>query len=378
MSGRREALRHAQRWVVKVGSALVTDEGRGLDRRRIAEWTDQVAALRKGGRQVTLVSSGAVAEGMQRLGWVERPHAVYRLQAVAAVGQMGLVEAWESGLRRHDLHTAQVLLTHDDLSDRRRYLNARSALRELLRLGVVPVVNENDSVVTEEIRFGDNDTLAGLVANLVEAEVLVILTDQAGLMDADPRINPGARLLPEVRAGDPALERLCGAAPGALGRGGMLTKVRGAGRAARSGAHTVVASGREPDVLHRLAAAEEGLGTLFVPDREPLVARKQWLASHLQVAGRLRLDEGAARAVRESGKSLLPVGVVGVDGGFTRGEMVACVDPGGREVCRGLVNYAADEAHRLMGRSSLEIEEILGYVEEPELIHRDNMVVTGS
>ncbi len=374
---RRETLRQAQRWVIKVGSALVTDDGQGLAHEQIRALADQVAALRKAGRQVTVVSSGAVAEGMRRLTWRQRPRAVYQLQAAAAVGQSGLVQAWGDGLARHHLQTAQILLTHDDLSDRRRYLNARSALRELLRLGVVPVVNENDTVVTDEIRFGDNDTLAALVANLVEAEVLLILTDQAGLMDRDPRGDPEAQLIPEVRAGDPELERLCGATAGVLGRGGMLTKVRGAERAARSGAYTVVASGREPAVIGRLAEAERGIGTLFVPDQEPLAARKQWLASHLQTAGALRLDRGAARALRESGKSLLPVGVVGAEGAFSRGEMVRCLDPSGAEVARGLVNYGAEEARQILGRASSEIEATLGYVDEPELIHRDNMVVTG-
>lgn len=372
----RDLLRRAQRWVVKIGSALITSTTEGLDRASIGAWSDQVAQLRKAGRQMTLVSSGAVAEGMQRLRWSERPHEVYRLQAAAALGQMGLVAAWSDGLAHHRLHTAQILLTHDDLADRGRYLNARSTLRELLRLGTVPVVNENDTVVTEEIRFGDNDTLAALVANLVEAEVLVILTDQPGLMAEDPRTNPDAPLLDRVDAGDPELERLCGAGPGILGRGGMLTKVRAAERAARSGTYTVVASGREPQVLNRLAAAEEGLGTLFVPEREPLAARKQWLASHLRSAGRLHLDGGAAKAIRESGKSLLPVGVRAVDGDFQRGEMVVCVDPEGGEVARGLVNYSAEEARALSGRSSQEIESILGYVEAMELIHRDNMVVT--
>ncbi|MFP4648132.1 MAG: glutamate 5-kinase [Halorhodospira sp.] len=373
----REALRTAQRWVIKVGSALITDNGRGLAHEQISAWTEQVAALRKAGRQVTVVSSGSVAEGMQRLGWRERPRAVYQLQAAAGVGQSGLVHAWAGGLSQHRLQTAQVLLTHDDLSDRRRYLNARSALREMLRLGVVPVVNENDTVVTDEIRFGDNDTLAALVANLVEAEALLILTDQPGLMDRDPREDPEARLLQEVQAGDPQLERLCGASAGTLGRGGMLTKVRAAARAARSGTRTVVASGRERDVIRRLARAEPGLGTLFIPDQEPMAARKQWLASHLRTAGRLALDAGAARALRESGKSLLPVGVVAVKGAFSRGELVSCVDPEGREVARGLVNYGADEARAIRGCGSQEIELALGYIDEPELIHRDNMVITG-
>lgn len=373
--GLRERLPHATRWVVKVGSALVTGDGRGIAREAIRAWAGEVVNLRRGGRQTTLVSSGAVAEGMSRLGWSERPSALYQLQAAAAVGQMGVVEAWESGFRAEGLRTAQVLLTHDDLANRRRYLNARTTLRELLRLGTVPVVNENDTVVTDEIRFGDNDTLAALVANLVEADVLVILTDQEGLYDADPRSHPGARLIREASAEDPGLERYCGSGGGALGRGGMLTKVRAAARAARSGCITVIASGREPDVLARIAAGER-LGTLLYPEREPVAARKQWLASHLRLRGRLWLDEGAARVLREAGSSLLPVGVTRVEGRFSRGEMVACLAPDGEEVARGLVNYSAKEARQILGRPSREIEAILGYVDEPELIHRDNMVVT--
>ncbi|WP_421621632.1 glutamate 5-kinase [Alkalilimnicola ehrlichii] len=373
--GMRERLPHAIRWVVKVGSALVTGDGQGVARGAIQGWASEVVGLRRSGRQATLVSSGAVAEGMSRLGWSQRPNALYQLQAAAAVGQMGVVEAWESGFRAEGLRTAQVLLTHDDLANRRRYLNARTTLRELLRLGVVPVVNENDTVVTDEIRFGDNDTLAALVANLVEADVLVILTDQEGLYDADPRRHPEARLIREASAEDPGLERYCGSGGGALGRGGMLTKVQAAARAARSGCITVIASGRERDVLARIAAGER-LGTLLYPEREPVAARKQWLASHLRLRGRLWLDEGAARVLREAGSSLLPVGVTRVEGRFSRGEMVACLAPDGREVARGLVNYSAKEARQILGRPSREIQSILGYVDEPELIHRDNMVVT--
>ena len=373
----RSALARAQRWVIKIGSALITGNGSGLDHACISGWAEQIAGLRKAGRQVTVVSSGAVAEGMQRLGWRQRPRAVYQLQAAAAVGQSGLVSSWSEGFYRHSLKTAQVLLTHDDLSDRRRYLNARSAFREMLRLGVVPIVNENDTVVTDEIRFGDNDTLAALVANLVEAQVLLILTDQPGMMDCDPRLNPQARLIDQARAGDTELERLCGATPGDLGRGGMLSKVRAAARAARSGTYTVVADGRQPRVMERLANAEAGLGTLFVPDCEPLAASKQWLASHLQIAGCLQLDHGAARALRESGKSLLPVGVVAVEGEFSRGDMVICQDPAGNEVARGLVGYSSDEARMICGRATVDLERLLGYLDEPELVHRDNMVVTG-
>lgn len=374
MSEARKALSQTRRWVVKVGSALVTNEGRGLDRERIRDWVRQIAGLRDRGVAVTLVSSGAVAEGMQRLGWTRRPHELHKLQAAAATGQMGLVEAYERAFQTHGTHTAQVLLTHDDLHDRGRYLNARTTLRALLDLGVVPVVNENDTVATDEIRFGDNDTLAALVANLVEADALIILTDQDGLFDKNPRQHPDAELVSTAQAGDPALETMCKGPGGALGSGGMLTKVKAAQRAARAGACTLIASGREADALLRLHQGEP-LGSLLLPSQQPLAARKQWLASHLQVAGRLVLDDGAVRVLRESGRSLLPVGVTAVEGGFDRGEMVACVDASGREVARGLSNYAADEAARIKGVASREIESVLGYVSEPELIHRDNLVL---
>ena len=364
----------APHWVIKVGSALVTAEGRGLDRDRIKAWVSELAALRAAGVRVTLVSSGAVAEGMQRLGWAARPRELYKLQAAAAVGQMGLVHAYETEFRGYGLHTAQVLLTHHDLSDRQRYLNARKTLRTLLDLGVVPVVNENDTVATDEFRFGDNDTLAALVANLVEAEQLVILTDQPGLFDRDPRRHPEAELVREAHAGDPALERLCGENAGVYGRGGMLSKVRAADRAARSGATTVIAPGAEAGVLERIRAGE-GRGTCLRPAREPLAARKQWLASQMAVHGRLMLDQGAVRVLREAGRSLLPVGVTGVRGDFARGEIVSCVGPDGAEVARGLVNYNATETATIRGCASDRIESLLGYVDEPELIHRDNLVL---
>jgi len=361
--------------VIKVGSALVTNDGRGLDRDRIADWVAQVADLRRRGMRCIMVSSGAVAEGVQRLGWRQRPHALHELQAAAAVGQMGLLEAYEREFQRYDIRTAQVLLTHEDLADRRRYLNARSTLRTLLDMGVVPIVNENDTVATHEIRFGDNDTLAALVANLVEADLLVILTDQAGLFDADPRQNPQASLIEEAAADDPGLEPMCSDAAGALGSGGMRTKVQAAGRAARSGAATVITSGRDPDVLARVLAGTPE-GTLLWPSRERLAARKQWLAGQLQVRGRLWLDEGAVKVLLGSGRSLLPVGVTRVDGRFVRGEMVSCLSPEGQEVARGLTNYAANEARAIRGHASSEIERLLGYVDEPELIHRDNLVLS--
>jgi glutamate 5-kinase len=367
-------LKQARMLVVKVGSSLVTGGGRGLDVAAIARWAAQIARLRELGRQAILVSSGAIAEGMQRLGWTRRPHAMHELQAAAAVGQMGLAQCYESCFREHGLRTAQVLLTHADLADRNRYLNARSTLRTLLALGVIPVINENDTVVTDEIRFGDNDTLAALVTNLVEADALVILTDQAGLHEADPRKVADAPLIREREAVDPALEAIAGGSGSALAKGGMLTKVQAARRAARSGAHTVIASGHEPDVLLRLAQGER-IGTLLTAGAVPLAARKQWLADRMAVTGQLRLDPGAVQALQRDGKSLLPVGVVEVTGDFQRGEVVACVDPSGREVARGLANYSAEEARRVMRRPSGEIEAILGYVDEPELIHRDNLVL---
>jgi glutamate 5-kinase len=364
----------AKTLVVKVGSSLVTDEGRGLDAAAIARWAAQIARLRELGRRTILVSSGAIAEGMQRLRWTRRPRAMHELQAAAAVGQMGLVQGYESCFREHGLHTAQVLLTHADMADRQRYLNARSTLRTLLALGVIPVINENDTVVTDEIKFGDNDTLAALVTNLVEADALVILTDQAGLYEVDPRKHADARLVQQAEAADPRLEAMAGGTGTALARGGMLTKVLAARRAARSGAHTVIASGREPDVLVRLAQGER-IGTLLTAQTVPLAARKQWLADHLTVSGQLRLDAGAVKALMRDGKSLLPVGVTEVGGEFQRGEVVVCVDPDGREVARGLANYSAEETRRIMRRPSSEIESILGYVDEPELIHRDNLVL---
>jgi glutamate 5-kinase len=370
----RSRLSGIRRLVVKVGSALVTNDGRGLDRANIKSWVDQIAKIRRNHIDVVLVSSGAVAEGMKRLGWTARPSAVNELQAAAAVGQMGLVQAYESCFQTYDTRTAQVLLTHDDLSNRVRYLNSRSTLRVLLDLGVVPIVNENDTVVTDEIKFGDNDSLAALVANLIEADLLVILTDQGGLYERDPRAFPDAQLVAEAAVNDPRLDGMVAPVFGALGRGGMATKIRAARLAARSGAATAIAYGRESEVLCRLLTGE-ALGTLLVPGQSPLAARKRWLAGHLQVRGRLVLDDGAVRVLRESGKSLLAVGIRAVRGNFTRGEMVACVDAEGKEVARGLVNYSAVETTKIMGSPSDRIQSVLGYVDEPEVITRDNLVL---
>ncbi|WP_136255872.1 glutamate 5-kinase [Onishia niordana] len=369
----REALAGARRVVVKIGSALLTNDGRGLDEPAIGGWVDQVAELHRRGIEVVLVSSGAVAAGMVRLGWQSRPSAVHALQAAAAVGQNVLTECYESHFARHDVLTAQILLTHDDLSNRKRYLNARSALRTLVQLRVVPVVNENDTVVTDEIRFGDNDTLGALVANLLEADALIILTDQEGLFDADPRHNPQASLIPEARADDARLAAMAGGG-GVLGRGGMTTKVRAARLAARSGAVTAIASGRQPDVLTRLIDGER-LGTLLRPEQAPIAARKRWLAGQLQVRGRLTLDAGAVTVLRERGSSLLPVGVKTLSGDFVRGDMVECVDEHGVRIAKGLINYGAEDAARILGKPSNQIEGLLGYMEAPELIHRDNLVV---
>jgi len=372
-SAPRSNIARARRVVVKIGSALLTREGQGLNHEAIEDWVAQLAQLRAHGTQVVLVTSGAVAAGMRRLGRAERPHALHELQAMAAVGQMTLVQTYESAFQRHGRQTAQVLLTHDDLADRHRYLNARSTLRTLLDFDVVPVVNENDTVATEEIRFGDNDTLAALVANLIEADLLLILTDQQGLYDADPRVHPAAALVREGRAGDPALAAMAGGS-GALGRGGMRTKLAAAERAAHSGAATVIVGGRVPNVITRVLAGD-ALGTHLKPAQERLAARKQWLAGPTRPAGKLTLDEGAVRVIREGGKSLLPVGVTRIEGEFSRGDVVVCLDPRGREVARGLVNYASPDAARIIGQPSDRIEAILGYVDEPELIHRDNMVV---
>ncbi len=360
--------------VIKVGSSLVTNNGNGLDQTAIAQWAAQIAKLAALGKQIVLVSSGAVAEGMQRLGWKKRPTAVNELQAAAAVGQMGLVQMYESCFAKHQLHTAQVLLTHDDLADRKRYLNARTTLRTLLDMKVIPIINENDTVVTDEIRFGDNDTLGSLVANLIEADTLIILTDQQGLYSADPRSNPDAQFIHSAKAGDPALERMAGGAGTNIGTGGMLTKILAAKRAARSGAHTVIASGREPDVLVRLSNGD-AIGTHLEATQMKTAARKQWLADHLRMSGKLVLDAGAVQVLKTEGKSLLPIGVTAVEGYFERGDVVACVDAAGVEVARGLVNYSASESARIMRKPSSEIEKILGYVDEAELIHRDNLIL---
>jgi glutamate 5-kinase len=364
----------ARRIVVKVGSSLVTNEGRGLDLDAISNWARQIAQLNQDGKQVLLVSSGAIAEGMKRLGWARRPQQMHELQAAAAVGQMGLAQAYETSFRALGKQTAQVLLTHADLADRARYLNARSTLLTLLDLGVLPVINENDTVVTDEIKFGDNDTLGALVANLVEADALIILTDQRGLFGSDPRIDPSAALIAAAQSGDPALEAIAGGSGSTIARGGMITKVLAAKRAARSGAHTVIASGRESNVLVRLANGER-IGTQLTAATPVLTARKQWLADHLQLKGRVVVDQGAARALRDEGKSLLPIGVVEVIGEFARGDVIACIGPDGREIARGLVNYGSTEARQIARKPSSEIESVLGYFDEPELIHRDNLVV---
>lgn len=370
----RTELASARRIVIKVGSSLVTNDGAGLDRAAIANWASQIAALKSKGREVVLVSSGAIAEGMQRLGWHQRPRAIHELQAAAATGQMGLVEVYESAFRKHGLHTAQVLLTHEDLSNRTRYLNARSTLRTLLALNVIPIINENDTVVTDEIRFGDNDTLAALVTNLIEADILIILTDQPGLYTEDPRKNSAATLVTQARAGDPAVEAMAGGRGSSIGTGGMLTKILAAKRAARSAAHTAIVSGREMDVLARLLQGE-AVGTLLTADRAAQNARKQWLADHLQLRGKLTLDAGAVAALK-AGKSLLPIGVTAAEGEFARGEAVALLDDEQREIGRGLCNYSAPETRRIMRRASNEIETLLGYVDEYELVHRDNLVLT--
>jgi glutamate 5-kinase len=362
------------RIVVKIGSSLLTNNGQGLDRAAINEWARQMVALQNAGHEVVLVSSGAIAEGMQRLGWAKRPQAVNELQAAAAVGQMGLVQVYESAFSAHGKRTAQVLLTHEDLADRKRYLNARSTLTTLLRLNVLPIINENDTVITDEIKFGDNDTLGALVTNLIEGDVLVILTDQAGLYTADPRSDPNATLVSRGRAGDPTLSAMAGGAGSSVGKGGMLTKLKAAERAARSGANTVIVYGREANVLPRVLA-QEALGTTLEATASPVAARKQWLYDHLQVGGAVVVDAGAAKALREAGKSLLPIGTTDVKGDFERGAVISVLDDAGRELARGLANYSAIESLRLLRKPTADIEATLGYMHEVELIHRDNLVL---
>jgi glutamate 5-kinase len=369
----RDSIISAKRWVVKIGSALLTDDGRGLNAQLINQWVDRLAKLSAGGIELVIVSSGAVAAGMTRLGWSERPTAIHHLQAAAAVGQMGLVQTWEAAFARHSMHTAQILLVHDDLSHRQRYLNARSAINTLIELGVVPVVNENDTVVTDEFRFGDNDTLAAMVANLIDADLLLILTDQQGLFDSDPRDNPNAKLISQAAADDEALLGYAGASKGHLGQGGMATKIKAARLASRSGTDTIIVDGKSSTILTDVASGKL-VGTLLTAGSEG-AARKHWLAVHSAVNGSLLLDDGAAHVLKGAGGSLLAVGVTEVKGQFDRGEIVLCVDSGGREIAKGIVNYSSIEAGKIAGKHSAQFEEILGYRDQDELIHRDNLVL---
>ena len=369
----RKAVANSTRWVIKIGSALITENGRGLNHQAIKSWAEQIAKLREAGKEILLVSSGAVAEGMVRIGWTQRPRALHELQAAAALGQMGLIQHFESCFKKHSIHTAQVLLTHEDLSNRQRYLNARSTLKTLLELGVIPIINENDTVATDEIRFGDNDTLGALVCNLVAADTLVLLTDQQGLFNKDPRYNNDATLISESNASNCDLLAMAGES-GALGQGGMRTKITAAQRAARSGANTIIASGAEENILQKIAQGET-VGTLLAADNEPISARKQWLANQLKISGKLHLDAGASKVIQQSGVSLLAVGVSKVEGDFQRGEVVSCISSEGSEIARGLVNYDARESQKIKGKTSEKFESILGYVDEAELIHRDNLVL---
>lgn len=369
----RTTVANSRRWVIKIGSSLITDEGRGLNTLAIQSWAEQIAELRASGKEILLVSSGAVAEGMARIGWKKRPNALHELQAAAALGQMGLIQHFESCFKQHDIHTAQVLLTHEDLSNRQRYLNARSTLKTLLKLGAISIINENDTVATDEIRFGDNDTLGALVSNLVEADTLVILTDQQGLFNQDPRFNHDAELISQSTASNNKLLAMAGDS-GALGQGGMQTKITAAQRAARSGATTIIAAGTEKNILLKIARGET-VGTLLTADNAPMTARKQWLANQLKITGKLFLDAGASKAVQQSGVSLLAVGVTKIEGNFQRGEVVSCINHEGREIARGLVNYGAKESQQIKGLSSDKFESVLAYIDEAELIHRDNLVL---
>lgn len=372
---RLSQIKNTKKSVIKIGSALLTNDGAGLDREILNNWVAQIAQQAKNGQQIVLVSSGAIAEGMQRLSLNQRPERLFELQAVAAVGQMGLVQAWESAFSHYGIHTAQILLTHEDLSNRTRYLNARSTILQLLDLGIIPIVNENDTVVTDEIRFGDNDTLGALVSNLVEADLLLILTDQQGMYESDPRANPQAQLLEEVTVNDERLDSMAGNSKGKLGRGGMATKLSAARLAARSGCATVIASGKVNDIINNVFAGLT-IGTLLKPDRLPLVARKQWLAAHMRAKGSITLDNGAINKLKQGGCSLLAIGIVAVSGDFSRGDLVLCVNSSGHEIARGLCNYHIDEVKKIMRQPSKNIQKILGYCDEPEVIHRDNLVLS--
>jgi len=373
MTNDRDSIKKSKRWVIKIGSALLTDDGNGLDKVAIAQWAEQIASQMDEGIEIIIVSSGAVAEGMSRLGWSTRPSSVHGLQVAAAVGQTGLVQAYEFQFQQYGRNTAQILLDHDDISNRERYLNVRNTLQELIKLGVVPIINENDTVATEQIRFGDNDTLAAMVANLIDADLLVILTDQDGLFDADPRKISKANLVASGKSGDEALYKFAGSSS-SLGRGGMITKLKAAKLAARSGTNTVIAGGRIKRILTRLSEGEV-LGTLLVSDKEPIVARKQWLVGRLNVCGSLTIDSGATRMLIDHGKSLLPVGVISVEGSFSKGDLVKCIDEKGKEIARGLVNYNSTESIKILGNSSSMIADQLGYCDAEELIHRDNLVL---
>lgn len=370
----RETITQGKRWVVKVGSSLVTNNGRGLDLSAIEDWAGQLVAMQKLGIQVVLVSSGAVAEGVSRLELKSRPKEVRLQQAAAAVGQMGLVQAYESCFMRQGVHAAQILLSHEDLANRTRYLNARGTLTTLLEMGVVPVVNENDTVATAELCFGDNDTLAALVANLINADVMLILTDQDGLFDADPRNNAAAKLVSSASANDSSLSAMAGKGS-SLGRGGMMTKISAAKLASRSGTNTLIANGRESHVIERLLKGEE-IGTLLYTDSEPVTAKKQWLASQRILKGSVVLDAGAVKVLKGSGRSLLAVGVQSTKGVFARGDVVACIDEAGTEIGRGLVNYSSAEIDKIRGSGSENIAALLGYAGDKEIIHRDNLMLS--
>ncbi len=372
VDGQRQ-LKACKRIVVKIGSSLLTANGQGLDLEAISHWAKQIVDLHHAGHEMILVTSGAVAEGMVRMKLPHRPTDLPSLQACAAIGQMGLIQTWSSVLDRHHIKTAQVLLTHDDLTDRRRYLNSCDALQQLIDWHVIPVINENDTVSTDEIRFGDNDTLAAMVAGQVHADLLIILTDQQGMFDADPRSNPEAKLLSTVRALDETLFEMAGGS-GTLGTGGMLTKVRAARLAAKSGCPTLIASGESDRVLARLMAGEL-LGTLFITDDDRMTAHQQWLAAHLQTAGRLVIDDGAVNAIKTQHRSLLPVGVKAIEGHFDRGDVVECVDRQGKRIAVGRVNFSSRSAELVKGLASDKVYQVLGEARSLEMIHRNHMAI---
>jgi len=371
---RKKTLGKTRRIVVKVGSSILASVEKGLHREVFSHLAKEISDIKRKGYEIVLVSSGAIAAGMEKLGYRARPQSITQKQATAAVGQGRLMKIYEDHFSRYQQIVAQILLTHDDLSHRRRFLNARNTLLALLGLGIIPIINENDTVVVDEIKFGDNDNLSALIANLIEADLLVILTDMEGLCDADPRYHPQAHCISLVEDIDMDIGARIGDAGGPWNVGGMISKIQAARKASRSGIPTVIACGTKEGVLHQILRGKE-IGTLILPKEEALSSRKRWIAFNLKPKGDVVVDEGAKRAIVQKGKSLLPSGIVRIRGAFDRGDPVSCLGPKGKEFARGLVNYSAAELEKIKGLRTDHIERALGYKYSDEIIHRDDLVV---